>query len=92
MSTRKEDVKDEAAFIARLWQAGHTSPFEQVVLTYRIKIPIFVAQQMMRHRTARINEASLRYTESELEFYALADDRLGDHPSTAKGYLETLYT
>ena len=32
MSTRKECVKDEAAFIARLWQAGHTSPFEQVML------------------------------------------------------------
>ena len=46
----------------------------------------------MRHHTARINEASLRYTEPELKFYAPADDRSGDQPSTAKGYLETLYT
>lgn len=87
-----KDTQDAMKFVARLWQSGHTSPFEQVVLTYHIKSPIFVARQMMRHRTARVNELSLRYTESKLEFYTPDDERLGDHPDTARGYLETLYT
>lgn len=87
--------KDAGAFIAKLWQAGHTSPFEQVVLTYRIRCPIFVARQIMRHRTARLNEISMRYTTAEdgdgLEFYIPPDERLGDHPDTARGYVERLY-
>ena len=92
ISYNAEGVKDDAEFIKTLWRLGHTSPFEQVVLTYRIKCPIFVARQVMRHRTARINEVSLRYTDSDLEFYMPPEERLGDHPDTAKGYLETLYT
>ena len=84
----KQEIGD---FISTLWRLGHTSPFEQVVFTFCIKSPIFVARQIMRHRTARINELSLRSTESNLEFYMPSDDRLGDHPDTARGYLETLY-
>ena len=84
--------EDALKFVAQLWQSGHTSPFEQVVLTFKVKCPIFVARQMMRHRTARINELSLRYTESKLEFYMPLDERLGEHPDTVRGYLETLYT
>ena len=92
ISYNAEDVKDARAFIKQLWRLGHTSPFEQVVFTFRIKCPIFVARQVMRHRTARVNEVSMRYTESDLEFYVPPEERLGDHPDTAKGYLETLYT
>lgn len=92
ISYNAEGVKDAGAFIKQLWRQGHTSPFEQVVFTFRIKCPIFVARQVLRHRTARVNEVSLRYTESELEFYTPTDDRLGDHPETARGYLKTLYT
>lgn len=47
----------------------HTSPFEQVVLTFHCKMPIFVARQWIRHRTARINEISGRYSVMEKEFY-----------------------
>lgn len=85
-------TSNDEGFIRDLWKMGHTSPFEQVVLTYRIKAPIFVARQMMRHRTARVNELSLRFTESALEFYMPSEDRLGEHPDTARGYIETLYT
>lgn len=92
ISYNAEEVKDAAEFIKTLWRLSHTSPFEQVVLTFRIKCPIFVARQIMRHRTARVNEVSLRYTQSELEFYMPPEKRLGDHPDTVKGYLETLYT
>jgi thymidylate synthase (FAD) len=48
---------------------GHTSPFEQVVLTFHAKMPIFVARQWVRHRTARLNELSGRYSILAEEFY-----------------------
>ena len=51
-----------------LWY-DHTSPFEQVVLTFHIKMPIFVARQWIRHRTARVNEISGRYSVMSDEFY-----------------------
>jgi thymidylate synthase ThyX len=47
----------------------HTSPFEQVVLTFHIKTPIFVARQWVRHRTAGLNEISGRYSVLSDEFY-----------------------
>ncbi|MDF1523517.1 MAG: FAD-dependent thymidylate synthase, partial [Trueperaceae bacterium] len=47
-----------------------TSPFEQVVLTFHVKMPIFVARQWIRHRTARVNERSGRYSVLRDEFYA----------------------
>jgi thymidylate synthase (FAD) len=48
----------------------HTSPFEQVVFRFRIRAPIFVIRQWIRHRTARVNELSGRYTEfSEDDFH-----------------------
>lgn len=92
ISYNAEDVQDAGVFIKTLWRLAHTSPFEQVVFTFRIKCPIFVARQVLRHRTARVNEVSMRYTKSALEFYTPSDERLGDHPETARGYLETLYT
>lgn len=45
-----------------LMRNGHTSPFEQVVTTWHVKMPIFVARQWVRHRTARLNEVSGRYS------------------------------
>lgn len=47
----------------------HWSPFEQCVVTFRIKLPIFVARQWVRHRTARLNEISGRYSELPHEYY-----------------------
>lgn len=48
-------------FIEVMIKNGHSSPFEQVVLTFKITAPIFVLRQLMRHRTARMNENSARY-------------------------------
>ena len=48
-------VREDKALIAYLLRNQHTSPFEQVVLTFHIKLPIFVARQWVRHRTARMN-------------------------------------
>ncbi|MCL5878989.1 MAG: FAD-dependent thymidylate synthase, partial [Deltaproteobacteria bacterium] len=51
--------KEDNALIRYLMRNMHTSPFEQVILTFHAKLPIFVARQWVRHRTARINEFSL---------------------------------
>jgi thymidylate synthase (FAD) len=54
--------REDAGLIDYLLRNRHTSPFEQVVLTFHIKLPIFVARQWIRHRTARLNEISGRYS------------------------------
>ena len=62
-------VREDKALINYLMRNRHTSPFEQVVLTFHCKMPIFVARQWIRHRTARVNEISGRYSVLENEFY-----------------------
>lgn len=62
-------VREDAALIDYLLRNRHTSPFEQVVLTFHVKAPIFVARQWVRHRTARMNEISGRYSVMADEFY-----------------------
>lgn len=62
-------VSEDAALIDYLLRNEHTSPFEQVVMTFHIKTPIFVARQWVRHRTARMNEISGRYSVMADEFY-----------------------
>ncbi|MDR0378009.1 MAG: FAD-dependent thymidylate synthase [Spirochaetaceae bacterium] len=61
--------REDAQLIDYLLRNGHTSPFEQVVLTFHIKLPIFVARQWVRHRTARLNEISGRYSVMKDDFY-----------------------
>lgn len=58
-----------AGLIGYLAREGHTSCFEHCTITFRIEAPIFVARQIMRHRTFSYNELSLRYTEAEPKFY-----------------------
>jgi thymidylate synthase (FAD) len=60
--------------IRYLFRHRHTSPFEQVQLTFHVKLPIFVARQWIRHRTARVNEISGRYSVLNDEFYVPSDD------------------
>jgi len=62
-------IREDAGLIDYLLRHQHTSPFEQVVLTFHIKLPIFVARQWIRHRTARVNEISGRYSIMKDEFY-----------------------
>ncbi|WP_024653725.1 FAD-dependent thymidylate synthase [Borrelia persica] len=61
--------RDNAGLIDYLIRNEHTSPLEQVVFTFHVKAPIFVARQWMRHRTSRINEVSGRYSIMREEFY-----------------------
>ena len=62
-------VRQDRALIHYLLRNWHTSPFEQVQLTFHCKMPIFIARQWIRHRTARLNEISGRYSVMKDEFY-----------------------
>lgn len=62
-------VREDRGLIHYLMRNEHTSPFEQVILTFHCKMPIFVARQWVRHRTARLNEISGRYSVMQDEFY-----------------------
>jgi thymidylate synthase (FAD) len=62
-------VREDRGLINYLMKNWHTSPFEQVQLTFHTKMPIFVARQWVRHRTARLNEISGRYSVMRDEFY-----------------------
>jgi thymidylate synthase (FAD) len=65
-------VREDRGLIHYLMRHLHTSPFEQVILTFHCKMPIFVARQWVRHRTARLNEISGRYSVMKDEFYVPA--------------------
>lgn len=64
-----KSVREDKGLIAYLMRNDHTSPFEQVELAFHVKLPIFVARQWIRHRTAHVNEYSGRYSVMEDEFY-----------------------
>lgn len=71
----KTPEQDER-LIRYLMRNGHTSPFEQVVMTFHLKLPLFVFAQMVRHRTARLNAQSARYTVMIDEFYLPRPDEV----------------
>lgn len=60
--------KDEK-LINYLAKHKHYSPFEQVLFTFQIECPIYIAAQILRHRTGRFNQVSRRYTAENIEFY-----------------------
>ena len=65
--TRK--VREDAGLIAYLMRHRHSTPFEMCEIKYHVKLPIFVARQWIRHRTASVNEYSARYSVLDNEFY-----------------------
>jgi len=69
-------VREDKGLINYLMSHLHTSPFEQVILTFHCKMPIFVARQWIRHRTARLNEISGRYSVMKDEFYVPHPDQI----------------
>ena len=69
-----KSYREDAGLIDYLLRNFHTSPFEQVVFTFHVKLPIFVARQWVRHRTARLNEISGRYSVMKDDFYVPAPD------------------
>jgi len=71
-----KSFRQDRALIHYLLRNDHTSPFEQVILTFHCKMPIFVARQWVRHRTARLNEISGRYSIMRDEFYVPHVDQM----------------
>jgi thymidylate synthase (FAD) len=55
-------IRDDRGLIRYLMRHRHTTPFEMVELKFLIRLPIYVARQMIRHRTANVNETSARYS------------------------------
>lgn len=69
ISYGKTTGNNNESLIKHLLNNGHLSPFEQVQFTFKIKCPIFVARQWMRHRTGKYNEKSRRYTKKKWDYY-----------------------
>lgn len=77
-------VSDDRGLIRRLYRDIHTGPFEMVEFKFHAKMPIFVARQWIRHRTANVNEYSGRYSEMSDEFYLPAPEVLRRQSKTNK--------
>jgi len=75
-------VSDDAGLINYLLRHRHTTPFEMCEIKYHIKLPIFVARQWIRHRTANVNEYSARYSVLDREFYVPEKDHLAAQSSS----------
>ena len=77
--TRK--ARDDAGLLNYLMRHRHTTPFEMCEIKYHVKLPIFVARQWIRHRTANVNEYSARYSILDKEYYVPSPDQLGTQSS-----------
>ncbi|HJP21128.1 MAG TPA: FAD-dependent thymidylate synthase [Alphaproteobacteria bacterium] len=84
-------VRGDAGLINYLLRHRHTTPFEMAEIKYHVKLPIFVARQWIRHRTANVNEYSARYSILDNEFYLpAADDLAAQSTVNRQGRGETL--
>jgi thymidylate synthase (FAD) len=79
-------VSEDRSLIRYLMRQDHTTPFEMAEIKLHVKLPIFVARQWIRHRTASVNEYSARYSILDKEFYLPERKRLaGQSQSNRQG-------
>ena len=71
-----KQVSTDAGLIKYLMRHWHSTPFEMCEIKYHVKLPIFVARQWIRHRTANVNEYSARYSIMDKEFYVPSKENL----------------
>ena len=69
-------VSTDNGLIKYLMRHRHSTPFEMCEIKYHIKLPIFIARQWIRHRTANVNEYSARYSIMDKEFYVPSKENL----------------
>ena len=69
-------VNTDVGLIKYLMRHWHSTPFEMCEIKYHVKLPIFIARQWIRHRTANVNEYSARYSILDKEFYLPASEHL----------------
>jgi len=71
-----KSVQNDEGLIRYLMRHWHSTPFEMCEIKLHVKLPVFVARQWIRHRTANVNEYSARYSILDREFYIPAEDAL----------------
>ena len=74
-------VSTDEGLIRYLMRHWHSTPFEMCEIKYHVKLPIFIARQWIRHRTANVNEYSARYSILDKEFYIPTSDHLAAQSS-----------
>ncbi|MEL6523601.1 MAG: FAD-dependent thymidylate synthase [Pseudomonadota bacterium] len=74
-------VSNDEGLIRYLMRHWHSTPFEMCEIKLHVKLPVFVARQWIRHRTANVNEYSARYSILDREFYIPAPDQLAAQSS-----------
>src|ERR1700739_4033868 len=75
---------EDQGLIHYLMRNRHTTPFEMCEIKYHVKLPIFVARQWIRHRTANVNEYSARYSILDKEFYIPDPEHLAGQATTTR--------
>ncbi len=86
-----KQTRGDTGLIQYLLRHRHTTPFEMCEIKYHVKLPIFVARQWIRHRTANVNEYSARYSILDNEFYIPAPEHLASQSAVNRqGRGETL--
>ncbi len=84
-------ARDDSGLIRYLMRHWHSTPFEMCEIKLHVKLPVFVARQWIRHRTANVNEYSARYSILDREFYIPAPEALAAQSSVNnQGRGETL--
>jgi len=71
-----KQITNDRGLIRYLLRHRHTTPFEMCEIKFHVKLPVFVARQWIRHRTANVNEYSARYSILDREFYIPAPEQL----------------
>lgn len=79
-----KSTTDDRNLIRYMMRQAHTSPFEMAEVKFHIKLPIMVMRQLIRHRTANVNEYSGRYSEMSDEFYVPDFDYMAPQSKTNK--------
>ena len=77
-----KQVSTDAGLIKYLMRHWHSTPFEMCEIKYHVKLPIFIARQWIRHRTANVNEYSARYSILDKEFYLPSAENLAAQSSS----------
>jgi len=75
-------ISTDSGLIKYLMRHRHSTPFEMCEIKYHVKLPIFVARQWIRHRTANVNEYSARYSILDKEFYLPSKENLAAQSSS----------
>lgn len=84
-------AREDEGLIRYLMRHRHTTPFEMCEVKFHVKLPMFVARQWIRHRTANVNEYSARYSILDREFYIPDREHLAaQSPLNAQGRAEQL--